>query len=133
MSKKTDPRNNQDRHVAVDDRRSSERRPPAETRLLMARLSDGSLLDVVDVSSGGALVETDSCLAIGARVGFRLVTEDGVILISGSVMRTSVLRNGSNPARFRTAVRFDFELDSILESAMRKAMERLLRPFGSVR
>ena len=53
-------------------------------------LIQGNEARIVDISRGGALIETDVRLCPQARVGFKVLTTDGVFRITGSVLRSSI-------------------------------------------
>jgi hypothetical protein len=53
-------------------------------------LSQGSTARVVDISRGGALIETDVRLCPQTKIGFKVRLEQGDIRVMGSVLRSSI-------------------------------------------
>ena len=53
-------------------------------------LSQGRNARVIDISCGGALIESDVRLCPHAKVGFKVLTPEGVLRLTGSVLRSSV-------------------------------------------
>ena len=71
------------------------------------RLRPGDLVTLVDVSCGGALVESSLRLCWGTRCDVEWPAVDGVISVAARVMRCFVARVEPSAVRYRTALRFD--------------------------
>jgi hypothetical protein len=92
----------------MTERRRSNRFPGAGLRWRTARLRPGRDVGLVDVASGGALVEGRARLAPGARVVLQLRAEDETRIVHARVLRCEV--SALDPARgvlYRGALRFD--------------------------
>jgi hypothetical protein len=94
----------------VDDRRAHVRlRPVQLERPVLARLKPGPLLTLVDVSAGGALIETPARLTPGAQVLLEFLapgTRRAMVLRS-RIMRSHVAAVDRNSMRYRGACSFD--------------------------
>ena len=73
--------------------------------VLSTRVAAGHDAQLVDVSAGGALVETTTRLLPGSRVEIRMTTKHRRIAIKGEVMRCCVQR--LQPVVYRGALRFE--------------------------
>jgi len=71
------------------------------------RLRPGDLVTLVDVSCGGALVESGLRLRWGARCDVEWAADDGVVSVAARVVRCFVARVEPSVVRYRTALRFD--------------------------
>lgn len=91
------------------ERRADRRQTAVEDHgVLSTRVGDGHPARLVDVSSGGALVDTPLRLLPGSAVEMRLATRRDRIAIRGEVVRCSV--NRLQPMVYRGAVRFERRL-----------------------
>ncbi len=66
----------------------------------------GSELEVVNISRGGALLESDMRMRPGTKILLRVVTIEGVIQIAGHVLRSSIASLKGIP-RYQSAVEFE--------------------------
>ncbi len=91
------------------DRRSSIRRTPVQCSwLLAARLRPGRQVRVVDLSSGGALVEVTVRLLPGAGVVLHLLGVDGPHTVRATVLRCHVAAlDRATGVRYRAALAFE--------------------------
>jgi hypothetical protein len=91
------------------ERRSSPRRSSAQCAwLIAARLRPGRDVQVLDLSSGGALVEAGVRLLPGAPVVLHLVGDGGAHTIRGIVLRCYVSAlDRCAGVRYRAALAFD--------------------------
>src|SRR5512140_2747210 len=90
------------------DQRAHPRMPPSVIPHLKAvRIVAGSEAKLINISRGGALIETDARLAPKSPICLRIVTAEAVLVLKGRVVysRTAVL--GSSTIRFQTAMQFD--------------------------
>ena len=91
------------------ERRRHRRRPAGDTAWLRAaRLHPGLEAVLVDLSPGGALVETSTRLRPGMKTVLLLKTRDGELRAPAGVLRAWVSRILSDRGiRYRGALRFD--------------------------
>ncbi|HZT76677.1 MAG TPA: PilZ domain-containing protein [Vicinamibacterales bacterium] len=89
-----------------DERRRDRRRYTVDDHgVLSTRIGPGEPARVLDVSSGGALVDTPMRLLPGTTVEVRMATRQHRIAIRGEVVRCAVVRLG--PMVYRGALRFE--------------------------
>jgi len=67
--------------------------------------SSGTEMTVINISRGGALLETEGRLPPGTKILLRVVTIEGVIQIAGNVLRSSISSVNGTP-KYRSAVAF---------------------------
>jgi hypothetical protein len=97
--------------MRVNDRRGTHRlRQPADHGIVSARVRAGDEVEVVDVSAGGALIETTSRLLPGAAIELRLATGATRTAVRGRVVRCAVAHVRSGSICYRGAIRFDRHL-----------------------
>ncbi len=94
----------------VDRRRARRRRSVEEHGIVAARVRPGHEVSMIDVSAGGALVETDHRLFPGTSVELHLEAENRRATVRGSVLRCAVVRLRSSSVCYRGAVGFDRHL-----------------------
>ncbi len=106
------------------ERRAFPRRPASElTFLKSVKLLAGPEVRLVDVSRGGALLESETPLPPGTRICLRLVTTDTTLLIDGRVLRSRVSCLQPGLVRYRSAVQFDDEVALFSEDRPETAAE----------
>ncbi len=95
------------------ERRRHVRRPAADLGWLeAARLRPGLGVVLVDLSPGGALVETATRLRPGTKTALQLTVSDGDLRVSGEVVRAWVSAIGRERGiLYRGALRFDRPMD----------------------
>jgi hypothetical protein len=76
-------------------------------------------MKVVNISRGGALLESEVRLPPGTRIVLRVVTIEGVIQITGQVLRSSISSLKGTP-KYQSAVAFENPL-RILDDLSEKA------------
>ncbi len=117
------PQNRSGTNVAKE-RRAFPRRPASElTFLKSVRLLAGPEVRLVDVSRGGALLESDTPLPPGTRICLRLVTTDTTLLIDGRVLRSRVSCLQPGLVRYKSAVQFDEEVALFSEERPERVAE----------
>ena len=94
----------------LDRRRTRRRRSVEEHGIVAARVRPGHEVSLVDVSAGGALVETDHRLLPGTSVELQLKTENRRAIVRGSVLRCAIVRLRPSSVCYRGAVGFDGHL-----------------------
>ena len=94
----------------VDRRRTRRRRSVEEHGIVAACVRPGHEVSMIDVSAGGALVETDHRLLPGTSVELHLKTENRLAIVRGSVLRCAIVRLHPSSVCYRGAVGFDRHL-----------------------
>ena len=90
------------------DRRSTSRRHSIEEHgIASARIRPGKRVTVIDVSMGGALVETHHRLLPGTSVELHLQDDHRRATVRGRVLRCYVARIRSTSVCYRGAILFD--------------------------
>jgi len=69
-------------------------------------LTQGNTARVVDISRGGALIESDVRLCPQTKIGFKILTEKGDLRVSGSVLRSSIKSLQGTPI-YQSAIVFE--------------------------
>jgi hypothetical protein len=93
---------------ALTERRATPRTAPvAWSGLERARLRPGRTAHIVDLSAGGALIETDWRLLPGARVELQLGDSTSRFTVAGRILRCHVTLLGRERIRYRGAVVFE--------------------------
>ena len=93
------------------DRRASPRLPAFNIAgMERARLRPGRMAHIVDVSSGGALIETDWRLLPGMRVELQLGEPVPLFRVAGRILRCHVALLDRERIRYRGALMFEEQL-----------------------
>lgn len=95
----------------MDRRRAIRRAPDGEEPLARVRLRTGHVLDVVNVSNSGVLVEGSARLLPGTRLDVHVVTRDGRVLVRCRVIRAFVCHLEAGHVRYRGALAFERSID----------------------
>jgi hypothetical protein len=80
-----------------------------------ARLRPGRTALVVDLSAGGALLETDWRLLPGTRVELQLGDPKPIVTIAGRILRCHVALVDRERIRYRGALAFDVPVPWVVE------------------
>jgi hypothetical protein len=99
----------------ADRRRYPRLKPSAIPLLRGAALHQGSEIQIIDISKGGMLLETEVRLRPQVKILLKLVTGRGIYKIAGQVLRSSITSLEGIP-RYQSAVAFDHlfhELDDL--------------------
>jgi hypothetical protein len=75
-----------------------------------ARVRPGHEVDLVDVSSGGALIEAAHRLLPGSTIDLQLVIRENQVAVRGRVLRCAVARLRAATVFYRGAIGFDRSL-----------------------
>lgn len=89
------------------ERRLARRHQAGEHRIVSARVRPGQSVALVDVSTGGALIETSRRLLPGAFVELQLDTERRRATLRSAVLRCAIVRLTASTVCYRAAVAFD--------------------------
>jgi PilZ domain-containing protein len=104
--------------TAQERRRTTRRRHLEDHGIREARVRSGSDAAVIDVSAGGALIETPRRLLPGAAIELQLISEAGRVAVRGRVLRCAVWRIRPGSIWYRGAVAFDRHLQWFVEDGV---------------
>jgi len=97
--------------TVLTTKRQWDRRKPDETPSLKGiALTQGKTARVVNISRGGALIETDVRLCPQTKVGFKVLMDYGDFRITGSVLRSAIKSLKGAPI-YQSAIVFDNPMD----------------------
>jgi hypothetical protein len=100
----------------ASERRSAVRKGSAEEHgLVSARIRPGRDAAVIDVSAGGALIETLHRLLPGTVIELHLTTVERRTAVRGRVMRSAVASLHAAGVRYRSALMFERSLAAFLD------------------
>lgn len=68
--------------------------------------NQGSDIEIVNISQGGLLLETEARLRPDLKIMLKLVTTEGVLKMDGHILRSSIFSLKGAP-RYRTAIAFN--------------------------
>lgn len=93
--------------IAHAERRASPRLPPeAFPSLNGAFLRSGASVELIDISSGGALVESEERLAPNTKICLKITTDKGTLTLHGRILR-SIISQLKGTLRYRSGIAFD--------------------------
>jgi hypothetical protein len=99
-----------------NERRVSTRRRAEEYGIKAARVRPGREVEVIDISAGGALIESSHRLLPGAAVDLYLTSDRRQIdPARGRIVRSAVSRLQAALVRYRGAIVFDRNLTSLID------------------
>lgn len=104
------------------DRRCAPRLGPADVPFLKkVEFSKGSKIEIINISRGGLLLETESRLGPNLKIMVKIVTTEGTFKLDGIILRSSVF-SLEGPPKYRTAIIFKepFELMDKAEDVSRE-------------
>ncbi len=107
------------------DRRRYPRLKPSDLPFLKkVEFSKGSKIEIINISRGGLLLETESRLGPDLRIQVKIVTTEGVFEVEGTTLRSSVFSLKGVP-RYRTAIIFKkpFELMDKIKDISKQAVQ----------
>jgi hypothetical protein len=102
---------------AVDRRKGVRCRSIEQHGIVSARVKPGQDVELIDISSGGALVEGMRRLLPGTAVELFLATGDVCASIRGRVLRCSIVGLKPTSVSYRGAIGFDSDLPWFRERA----------------
>lgn len=88
------------------------RRPHASESLARLRLRTGREVMVVNLASGGALVEADSRLLPGTHIDVHIVTPGGRALVRSRIVRAYVWKVSRDHIVYRSGLAFERQIDA---------------------
>jgi hypothetical protein len=99
------------------NRRQYPRVKPEEVPGLKSiEISQGSEIDIVNISRGGMLLETETRLRPDLKLVIKVMTNKGVLRIDGCILRSSICSLKGGP-KYRSAVEFRQPLE-LLDAAI---------------
>ena len=123
----------------VKDRRSDPRFEWASEEITRATLRPGCTVHIIDVSAGGALLQTERPLRPGACVHFQIVTKLRVFSLVAKVLRCEVwMLDSLQGIVYRGALQFEqrcdflWEAETPRESVVPVAIRPSAGPYGKV-
>jgi len=96
--------------VQGERRRGPRVSEPDTHGIVKARMRPGREVAVIDVSAGGALIETEQRLLPGTAIDLHLTTPERNVAMRGRVLRCTVARLRSSSVSYRGAIGFDRSL-----------------------
>lgn len=86
--------------------------PSAVPALKSVSFSQGDEVNVVDISRGGILLETEVRLRPQMKILLKLVTSEGILKVDGHILRSSICSLKKIPL-YKSAIAFDKPLEFI--------------------
>jgi hypothetical protein len=121
--KSAKPIKKNDSSAGMELRRYPRLKPSAIPFIKSISFNQGLDAQVIDISRGGMLIETDVRLRPQMKMYIKLVTTDGVIKLDGSILRSFIVSLKGVP-RYQSAIVFDFPfhmLDDMAEDPAEEA------------
>ena len=97
--------------MTSERRRVPRRAPEASEPVARLRLRTGRELVVVNIGSGGALVECESRLLPGTHVDVHVIAVEGRVLVRSRVLRAFVSSLAADRIVYRGAIAFEQRVD----------------------
>jgi len=111
MVRRKHPARERGAEETVAEKRTSPRLPPSSiSNLKSVRLVAGPEVTLINISRGGALIETDALLVPHSSIAIRLVTADAAFLLRGRVLRSRASSFKESALLYQSALSFDEEL-----------------------
>lgn len=106
------------------DRRTAPRLPASAIPSLKGvKLVAGPEVRLINISRGGALIESNTRLSPGSALCLRLVTADSIYLLKGRVLRSRVAFLTGNALQYESALVFDEEFSMLPAKEQQAAAE----------
>ena len=99
------------------ERRRTPRRGAHDHGIVTAKIRPGHPMTLIDLSTGGALLEGERRLLPGTAVELQIHTKDRHATLRGSVVRCSVVRVRPASLCYRGAIAFDRDLPWFADAA----------------
>lgn len=112
------------------DRRRAVRLPPSAIPLLKSvRLVAGPEVKLINISRGGALIESEARLSPGSTICVRLVSGDSIYLLKGRVLRARAASLSGTELRYHIALAFDEEFAVVpMDEALQEELPAAGKP-----
>ncbi len=104
-------------HLMSDRRQTGRHQQVEEHGILSTRIKPGHHAKLVDVSAGGALIETNRRLLPGTSVELHMETERSQTSVRGRVVRCAVVRVRPASVCYRGAISFDRHLPWFVDAS----------------
>jgi hypothetical protein len=104
-------------HLTSDRRQTHRHQQVEEHGIVSTRVKPGHHAKLVDVSAGGALIETSHRLLPGASVELHMETESRRTSVRGRVLRCAVVRVRPASVCYRGAIGFDRHLPWFVDTS----------------
>lgn len=104
-------------HGVAERRRMRRIERVDQHRIIGTRIRPGHLARIVDVSAGGALIETMYRLLPGTSVELQVETDTRQTRVRGEVLRSAVVKIRPDGVCYRGAIRFDRHLPWFTDAA----------------
>jgi hypothetical protein len=102
---------------SLTERRGDQRFASALLRAVRATLRPGCIVEIVNLSASGALLEAVRPLRPGARVHLQLITEVRTLILPAHVLRCVVWSlNDASGVKYRGALKFEQRSDSFRQA-----------------
>lgn len=95
----------------IKNRRIDQRLEASRTSISEVKMATGEVVDLINISHSGALLEGDSRMRPGMRVTLRVKETQEPDLVCGRVIRCSIVGLCEGALRYRFAVAFDKPID----------------------
>jgi len=107
--------------AAGEDRRTAPRISPKEIPAFRAvKVIAGPPVELVNISRGGALIESEARISPGSIICLRLITEDETFLLKGRVLRSKIVLLQGRTPRYQSAVAFEQEFALLADKGKEK-------------
>ena len=117
-----------DKKYTGSDRRRWTRIDPSELPFLNSvAFHKGSEVQVINISQGGMLLETEVRLQPKMKILLKINTSSGVFDIEGSVLRSSIASLQGSP-RYRSAISFQHPIHMVLDNINNKRKKPSRKP-----
>lgn len=108
-------------HPGPERRRTRRVEDAKAHRILATRIRPGHEAHIVDVSAGGALIDTSYRLLPGTSVELHVESESGHVRMRAEVLRCAVVKVRPHDVCYRGAIRFERHLPWFVDETGRHA------------
>lgn len=89
----------------IERRRWPRLEPSSVPFLKSVRFNQGTEVQVINISQGGILIETDECLRPQMEIQLKMVTNTGVVSLEGRIVRSTIVSLKGVP-RYQSGIAF---------------------------
>jgi hypothetical protein len=111
----------QRKQAGPNRRRWPRLKPDTIPGLKSIELSQGAKIEIVDISKGGLLLETEARLRPDFKIVLKVKTAEGLLRIDGTILRSAIYSLKGVP-KYRTAIAFNQPLE-LVDAAVVPVME----------